>query len=80
MAAFYPSEELWVPIHTLAVSLRSLLPLHVFNLSLGIGRYVLVSPLHSLSHIMPELLRFPVILFFYRPSRRWSMFGMCGVE
>jgi len=80
MTTLYASEKLWVPVHTLAVSFRSFLPLHVFDLSLSIGCYILISPFYSLAHIMPELLRFAVVLFFQRSSRWWGVFSMCCIE
>lgn len=80
MTTLYTSEKLWMPVYTLAVSFRSFLPLHVFNLCLSIGCYILVPPFYSLAHIVPELLRFAVVLFFERSSRRWGVFGMCCIE
>lgn len=67
VAALYPSEELWMPIDAFAVTFRGFLALSVFDLGLFVSRYVLVPPLDSFCHFMPQSLRLSLVLLLQGP-------------
>jgi hypothetical protein len=58
----HSSEQLWVPVYTLTVAFCRLFTLSFLDLGLCVGGYILVLSLHSFSHIVPQFLRFSLVL------------------
>lgn len=56
MATLDSSEKLRMPIDAFAVAHRRLFTLHVLDFRFRVCRYLLISSLDSLGHIVPQLL------------------------
>lgn len=65
-ASLDPPEQARVPLHTFLSPFSGLIALHVLDLGLLVGSELMVPLPDGLRGLLPELLRFSLLLFLYR--------------